>query len=60
MIQPLYPPEKRKFTDLIAQEKKPLYFYIMLKRTGSSLQISTRGLDRNFIAVRDFPVDFVN
>jgi Predicted phosphohydrolases len=60
LIQPLYPPEKRKFTDLIAQEKKPLYFYIMVKRAGSNLQLSVRGLDRNFIAVRDFPVDFVN
>lgn len=60
LIQPLYPPEKRKFTDLIEQEKKPLYFYIMVKRVGSNLQLSVRGLDRNFNSVRDFPVDFVN
>lgn len=59
LIQPLYPLGKRKFTDLIPQEKKPLYFYLMVKRLGSSLQISIRGLTRNFVGVKDFQVDIL-
>jgi 3',5'-cyclic AMP phosphodiesterase CpdA len=47
--QPLYEKGYRKYSDEIENNFKPVYFYILLKRKGNDLTITSRGLNRDFI-----------
>lgn len=46
IAQPLYTGESAKYKDLIKQGDKPLFFYIVLKRSGEEIDISIRGYSR--------------
>jgi predicted MPP superfamily phosphohydrolase len=56
LSQPLLLPEFSKSTDLIAQNKKPLYFYVIVERAGNSLYLRARGLKRNFSTIELFDI----
>lgn len=48
LIQPLRSPNRSLYTDLIPQNTKPLYFYVILSRTGNILTLQARGLQKDF------------
>lgn len=48
LIQPLRPPDKSLYTDLIPQNTKPLYFYITLTRNGNTIHLQAKGLRKDF------------
>ena len=48
IAQPLLPVNKRKYKDLISQDTKPLYFYLVIEKSGNTFKIITRGFKKNF------------
>jgi hypothetical protein len=46
--QPLIPLSKRKYVDLIDQDVKPLYFYLIIERKNNKLQLTIRGFKKDF------------
>jgi hypothetical protein len=46
--QPLVPIGKRKYYDLINQNVKPLYFYLIIERNGNYLKLIARGFNEDF------------
>jgi predicted MPP superfamily phosphohydrolase len=55
IAQPLKDGNKTGYHDLIDQEKKPVYFYVIVERKGSGLKLSARGLNKDF---KFFTLDF--
>jgi len=49
LTQPLLPLNKRKFRDLLEQEIKPLYFYLVIEKNGNNLELIARGFKKDFI-----------
>lgn len=47
LTQPLIPGNKRKYHDLLEQEIKPLYFYVIIEKKGNSLELIARGFKKN-------------
>jgi hypothetical protein len=56
LTQPLYSGDKRLYEDLIQQDKKPVYFYLVTERRGDSLYLSVRGLQKDFSNIKTFEV----
>jgi predicted MPP superfamily phosphohydrolase len=56
LTQPLYSADKRLFSDLIQQDKKPIYFYLVTERRGDSLHLFVRGLQRDFNSIKTFEI----
>lgn len=54
LTQPLYAADKRLNEDLIQQDKKPVYFYLVTERRGDSLHLFVRGLTKDFSSVNTF------
>jgi predicted phosphodiesterase len=54
--QPLLLPEFRKSSDLISQDQKPLYFYVIIERIGNSIYLQARGLQKDFSAIKNFDI----
>ena len=48
LTQPLLPPGKRNYDDLINPDTKPLYFYLVVERNGNLLTLTARGFKRDF------------
>lgn len=46
--QPLITKEKRHYYDLIDQDVKPLYFYLIIERKGNFLKLISRGFKKDF------------
>ncbi|MCX6334688.1 MAG: metallophosphoesterase [Bacteroidia bacterium] len=46
--QPLVPVNKRIYADLIDQERKPLYFYLVIEKEKNSLKLIARGFKKDF------------
>lgn len=46
--QPLIPSAKRKCIDLIEQDFKPLYFYLIIEKKGNCLNLGARGFKKDF------------
>lgn len=46
IAQPLNKGEKAKYKDLIKQEEKPLFFYLVLQRNGNGVEIRIRGYSK--------------
>lgn len=46
--QPLIPLSKRKYVDLIDQDVKPLYFYLIIERKKNRLELTIRGFKKDF------------
>ena len=47
ITQPLIPVNKRKYHDLLEQEMKPLYFYLVIEKDGNSLNLIARGFKKD-------------
>jgi predicted MPP superfamily phosphohydrolase len=48
IAQPLLPMEQRVYSDLLKQDEKPLYFYVILERNRDCLKLIARGFKRDF------------
>jgi Predicted phosphohydrolases len=48
LTQPLVPMNKRIHNDLIKQDEKPLYFYLVIEKNGNCLKLIARGFKRDF------------
>lgn len=48
LTQPLLPEKQRIHKDLIVQDVKPLYFYLIIHRKGHHLILTARGIKKNF------------
>lgn len=59
LTQPLYSGEKRSYKDLIRQDEKPVYFYLVTERIGDSLHLFVRGLEKDFSPVKTFEIGSV-
>jgi Icc-related predicted phosphoesterase len=46
--QPLIPDSKRIYIDLIDQDVKPLYFYLIIEKKGDGLKLTVRGFKKDF------------
>jgi hypothetical protein len=46
--QPLISVRKREYFDLIDQDLKPLYFYLIIEKKGNSLNLIARGFKKDF------------
>ncbi|MCX6243614.1 MAG: metallophosphoesterase [Bacteroidetes bacterium] len=55
IAQSLYPVDRQKPKDLLSQNAKPLYFYLVIEKTGNSLKLVARGFKWDF---RFFEFDF--
>ncbi len=56
LSQPLHLPGKRLYGDLIPQDTKPVYFYLIAERKGNSLVLSARGLQRDFNGLANYEI----
>ncbi len=56
LTQPLYAADLRLFTDLIQQDKKPVYFYHFTERRGGTLHLFVRGLTKDFSSVKTYEI----
>lgn len=56
LTQPLYSGDKRLYKDLIQQDKKPVYFYLVTERRGDRLHLFVRGLQKDFSSVKTFAI----
>lgn len=59
LTQPLLPENKRIYKDLIPQQQKPLYFYLILQRKGNQLLLTARGMQRDFRKMFELKVDTI-
>jgi len=48
ITQPLLPMSKRVHQDLLEQDSKPLYFYLVIERKADSLKLTARGFKKDF------------
>ena len=48
LTQPLLPPARRNYDDLVNPATKPLYFYLVIERNGNWLTLTARGIKRDF------------
>jgi len=48
LTQPLFSIDKRKYYDLIRQDVKPLYFYLVIEKKGNCLNLIVRGFKKDF------------
>ena len=48
MAQPLIPMNKRIYVDLLNQETKPLYFYLVIEKNGNRLKLIAKGFKKDF------------
>jgi len=48
IAQPLIDIKERKYHDLLSQNEKPLYFYLIVERKGNFLKLIARGFKRDF------------
>jgi hypothetical protein len=48
ITQPLTPENKRKYHDLLDQDTKPLYFYLVMEINAGYLKLSAKGFKRDF------------
>ena len=48
ITQPLIPVNKRKYHDLLKQDIKPLYFYLVIEKNGNNLKLIARGFKKDF------------
>jgi hypothetical protein len=48
LTQPLISVNKRKYLDLVSQDAKPLYFYLVIEKEGNCLNIIARGFKEDF------------
>jgi len=48
IAQPLVEMKKRQYIDLLSQEQKPLYFYLIIERMNNSLRLVARGFKKDF------------
>jgi Icc-related predicted phosphoesterase len=48
IAQPLVPIDKRIYHDLLDQDNKPLYFYLVIERQGNCLKLISRGFKKDF------------
>jgi predicted MPP superfamily phosphohydrolase len=49
--------DKRDFSDLLDENQKPRYFYLLVNRTGNQLQVSARGFTmEQFGVFEDYPI----
>jgi predicted MPP superfamily phosphohydrolase len=48
ITQPLIPVDKRKYHDLLEQDIKPLYFYLIIEKNRDSLNLIARGFKKDF------------
>ena len=46
--QPLIPEDKRVYNDLLSQEVKPLYSYLVIEKQGNSLKLIGKGFKKDF------------
>ena len=46
--QPLISEDRRIYKDLLAQESKPRYFYLVMERVGNELKLTAKGFKRDF------------
>ena len=56
LTQPLYSGRKRLYSDLMQQDKKPVYFYLVTERTGDLLHLFVRGLTKDFSSIQTFEI----
>jgi len=49
IAQPLVPPDQSIHHDLLDQDKKPLYFYLVIEKDGNQLKLTVKGFKRDFI-----------
>ena len=56
LTQPLYSGDKRIYKDLLQQDKKPVYFYLVTERIGDSLHLFVRGLQKDFNSIKTFEI----
>ena len=48
LTQPLIPVNKRNYHDLLGQDTKPLYFYLIIERERNDLKLIARGFKKDF------------
>lgn len=48
LTQPLIPENKSKYHDLLEQDVKPLYFYLIIEKNGNNLKLIARGFKKDF------------
>jgi predicted MPP superfamily phosphohydrolase len=48
IAQPLIPMDKRKHEDLLNQDAKPLYFYLVIEKNGNCLRLIAKGFKKDF------------
>jgi predicted phosphodiesterase len=48
ITQPLISMNKRRYQDLIVQEEKPVYFYLIVERKGDRLLLTAKGFKKDF------------
>lgn len=48
LTQPLLPVSKRKYHDLLRQDSKPVYFYLVIEKEGNNLKLMARGFKNDF------------
>ena len=48
IAQSLTSMSKRKYHDLLEQDAKPVYFYLVIEKQGSSLKLIARGFKKDF------------
>lgn len=46
--QPLIPLNKRIYSDLLRQDSKPLFFYIVVEKNGNNLNLIAKGFKKDF------------
>lgn len=56
IAQPLYTGSAEKYHDLIRQDDKPLFFYVVLQRKGSTMEIIIRGYSRDMRRTTDLKI----
>lgn len=56
LTQPMYSGDKRLFSDLMQQDKKPVYFYLVTERRGDSLHLFVRGMQKDFSSIKTFEI----
>lgn len=57
IAQPLYKVANAKYQDLIKQEEKPLFFYLVLQRNGNGVEIRIRGYSKALTHTPEIKID---
>ncbi|MCX6284038.1 MAG: metallophosphoesterase [Bacteroidetes bacterium] len=48
IAQPLIPMDKRIYHDLLGQDLKPIYFYLVIEKNGNCLKLIAKGFKKDF------------